>query len=102
MPTLFHPGRKDLSLDSVLAALGDPTRLEIVSRIAELGETTCGRLGVDIPKSTVSHHFKVLREAGVVRVRQEGTQRHLTLRQDDLETRFPGLLASVVSAARRR
>lgn len=100
MATLFHPGRKDLSLDTVLAALGDPTRLAIVSRLGDLGETSCGNLGVDIPKSTVSHHFKVLREAGVTHVRQEGTLRYLTLRKDDLDARFPGLLASVLASAK--
>jgi DNA-binding transcriptional ArsR family regulator len=100
MSTLFHPGRKDLSLDTVLSALGDPTRLAIVSRLDSLGETSCGNLGVDTPKSTVSHHLKVLREAGVSQVRQEGTLRYLSLRKEDLDARFPGLLASVLASTK--
>lgn len=95
---LFHPHRKDLELASVLVALGDPTRLDIVSRLAQVGEASCGSLGMEIPKSSASHHFKVLREAGVVRVRQEGTARCLSLRREDLASRFPGLLEAVLLA----
>lgn len=100
MATLYHPSRAELALDSVLAALGDPTRLGIVAQLAKLGEANCGTLGVDIPKSTVSHHFKVLRESGLVQVRQEGTLRRLRLRRDDLQARFPGLLDSVLASIR--
>ena len=98
MPKLFHPSREQLSLDAVLAALGDPIRLEIVARLGRLVESPCGGLGMELPKSTASHHFKVLREAGLVRVRLEGTARHLSLRRDDLQARFPGLLESVLAS----
>jgi DNA-binding transcriptional ArsR family regulator len=63
------------------------------------GALACADLGLPVSKSTGSHHFKVLREAGVVRCRVEGTRRYYTLRRDDLEARFPGLLDSVLSAA---
>ncbi len=95
---LFHPNRKEIDLASVLVALGDPVRLKIVARLAENGESPCGALGIEMPKSTVSHHFKILREAGIVRVRLEGTSRHLSLRHDDLSARFPGLLEAVLRA----
>ena len=61
---------------------------------------TCGALETSVSKSTLSHHLKVLREAGVIRQRQEGTARRNTLRSEDLEARFPGLLDTVLSAAR--
>lgn len=92
----FHPHRKEIDLASVLVALGDPVRLKIVARLAQTGESPCGALGIEMPKSTVSHHFKILREAGIVRVRMEGTSRHLSLRRDDLAARFPGLLDAVL------
>ncbi|MBW4721932.1 ArsR/SmtB family transcription factor [Saccharothrix obliqua] len=98
---LVHPARADLRLDTVLAALGDPVRLAIVLRLAELGpgeEIACGAFDLPVGKSTRSGHFKVLREAGVVRQRDEGVRRLNTLRRDDLDARFPGLLDAVVGA----
>lgn len=96
-----HPAREDISLPSVLYALSDPTRLRIVQVLARQGERPCGTFDLPIAKATVSHHFKVLREAGVVQVRCEGTQRVNSLRRDDLEARFPGMLDAIINASRR-
>jgi DNA-binding transcriptional ArsR family regulator len=95
---LHHPSRADIQLSSVLYALSDPIRLHLVAIIYQTGERTCGDIDVPVVKSTVSHHARTLREAGVVRVRMQGTQRFLTVRTEDLEARFPGLLASILNA----
>ena len=97
--TLAHPARDELELAAVLHALSDPIRLRIVRGLAEEGERSCGSFDVPVTKSTCTHHFKVLREAGVIRQRQEGTARLNTLRRDDLDARFPGLLDTHLSAA---
>ena len=97
-----HPARAELELSSVLHALSDPARLEIVRRLADGDEPSCGTFDLGLSKATLSHHFKVLRESGVVRTRPEGRKRLLSLRNDDLEYRFPGLLDAVLAAKRRR
>jgi DNA-binding transcriptional ArsR family regulator len=85
-------------LAAVLQALSDPVRLHIVRRAAD-HELACCEFGLDLPKATLSHHFKVLREAGVIAVRNEGT-RHLTsLNRELLDERFPGLIDAVLAAA---
>jgi DNA-binding transcriptional ArsR family regulator len=96
MRLLYHPNQTDISLAGVLYALGDPVRLEIVRRLAEKGELPCAALDCDVPKSTMSHHFRVLREAGVVHCRKEGTQHINSLRRTDLDMLFPGLLDVVL------
>jgi len=95
---LHHPDRADLELSSVLYALSDPIRLFIVSEIRKAGEQTCTNIDVPVVKSTLSHHARTLRECGVVRTRIQGTQRFLSLRTDDLEARFPGLLDTIMEA----
>ncbi len=98
--TLAHPSREDIELAAVLHALSDPVRLLMVRGLAgSLEGRTCGSFDVPVTKSTCTHHFKVLREAGVIQQRQEGTARLNTLRSDDLEARFPGLLGSILQAA---
>lgn len=87
-----------LSLPEVLYALSDPLRLKIVRQLAEEGETSCGTFDVQMPKSSLSHHFKVLREAGVIATREEGVRRLNALRREDLDRAFPGLLDAVLSA----
>ena len=87
-----------LDLATVLHALSDPVRLLIVSQLASGGELTCGSLNLPVAKSTCSHHFRVLREAGVVAQRVEGKCRFNRLRADELDMRFPGLLDSVLRA----
>lgn len=99
MRTLHHPALEDISLSAVLYALSDNYRLEIVRRLAVGGEQTCGALALPVAKSTLSHHFKVLRESGVIYSRTEGRECFNSLRQADLESRFPGLLAAVLQAS---
>lgn len=97
---IAHPLRDELELSAVLHALSDPVRLMIVAELAKgPGECTCGSFALPVTKSTCTHHFKVLREAGLIQQRQQGTTRLNTLRRDDLESRFPGLLATILAAA---
>ena len=87
----------DIELTDVLQALGDPIRLAIVRELADEQPRACGtftHLGVS--HSTLSHHFKVLREAGVIETHAEGQRRLNTLRREELDARFPGLLESVL------
>jgi DNA-binding transcriptional ArsR family regulator len=97
---VFHPPVEELSLPKVLAALADPARLATVRRLAELGESACGQIqheaGLDVSKSTMSHHLRILREAGITNSRVQGARRMLTLRRAELDTRFPGLLDAVL------
>lgn len=96
MRLFHHPDKKDISLPGVLYALGDPIRLEIVKYLATATEQPCAvvceALDLAIAKSTMSHHFRVLREAGVIYCRKEGTQHLNSLRREDLDACFPGLL----------
>jgi DNA-binding transcriptional ArsR family regulator len=97
---LPEPPPEAMRLEAVLSALGDPVRLQIVRQLHESAEPkACGTFGLPVGKSTASHHFKVLREAGVLRQRVEGRERHSELRGADLEQRFPGLLQSIVGAS---
>ena len=97
---LPEPPPQAMRLEAVLSALGDPVRLQIVRQLHESGTPkACGTFGLPVGKSTASHHFKVLREAGVIRQRLEGRTRFTELRLDDVEERFPGLLKSVLAAA---
>ncbi|MEV6097155.1 ArsR family transcriptional regulator [Nocardia sp. NPDC051981] len=99
---LVHPARDELRFTTVLAALADPVRLTIVTRLAaaENGELACTTFDLPISKSTQSGHFRTLREAGVIRQRDEGTRRLNRLRAEDLEARFPGLLDLVLTHGR--
>jgi DNA-binding transcriptional ArsR family regulator len=92
---LYHPERKEIGLDRVLAALADPIRRDIAARIHREGSLLCGQLNYPIAKSTLSHHLKVLRESGVMHTEVLGTHRRVTLRVDDLNERFPQLLDAV-------
>jgi len=82
-----------------MAALSDPIRVGLVRLLAEGAEPTFGELRVPVAKSTLSHHLKTLRAAGVIRVREQGTRCFIGLRRDDLDARFPGLLDAVLDAA---
>jgi DNA-binding transcriptional ArsR family regulator len=99
MRTLLHPTRDDLELTSVMAALSDPVRVQIVRALAEQGEMACGTLDLAVSNATRSHHFRVLREAGLTQTRPEGTHRYVSLRRDCVDDRFPGLLDAVLAAA---
>lgn len=88
-----EPGRIDLG--AVLSALADPHRRRVIHDLvndAEGAERSCTSFGLDLSKSTRSHHFKVLREAGLVQQIDRGNRSEVTLRRNDLDARFPGLL----------
>ncbi len=96
---LSHPPRDEIELAAVLHALSDPMRLRIVVALAVEDKRTCKSFNLPVTKSTCTHHFRVLREAGMIRQRLEGTTRLNSLRREDLDARFPGLLDSVLRAA---
>jgi DNA-binding transcriptional ArsR family regulator len=101
---LFHPRLGDVELTAVLHALGDPVRMEIVRNLARRGALNCAESSCTfrLPKSTLSHHYRVLREAGLVHGRKEGTQVVNTLRREEVDARFPGLLDAVLAQAAPR
>jgi DNA-binding transcriptional ArsR family regulator len=95
---LTHPEAAELDLLDVLHALADPTRMTIVRTLRADPERACGTFPVEVAPSTLTHHFRVLREAGIIRQRQDGNRRWTTLRAADLEDRFPGLLGTVLTS----
>ncbi len=100
----YHPPSDTLNLAAVLFALSDPIRLHIVRRLDRRAEQACNVFSEvagapPIPKSTLTHHFKVLRECGLIAIRNHGTQRLMSLRRPDLDQRFPGLLTAILSAS---
>jgi DNA-binding transcriptional ArsR family regulator len=98
--TLYHPALEDLQLPAVLHALSDPVRLQIVRELdVDPTPRPCGSFELGVTKSTCTHHFRVLREAGVVSQEQLGTSKLTSLRREDLDARFPGLLDAVLDAA---
>lgn len=88
----------ELDLAAVLHALSDPMRLRIVAQLADGREHACGSFELPVAKSTSSHHFRVLRETGLIATRDEGKNRFNSLRSEQLEARFPGLLDAVLRA----
>src|SRR5258707_7996879 len=99
MEPIYHPETDQLQLSLVMAALSDPLRLAIVRRLAASASgIACSGLGDNAYKTKLSYHLRILREAGVTRTRAEGTTRLVSLRRDDLETRFPGLIDIVLNA----
>ena len=106
MSAYVHPDAAELTLPAVLFALSDPVRLEIVGQLAGWHPAepplVCASVGPQMPKSTRSHHLKVLREAGVTFSVQIGRERQLTLRREDLDARWPGLLDAVLADAEGR
>jgi DNA-binding transcriptional ArsR family regulator len=98
--TLHHPAKEALALPAILHALSDPHRLRVVRILAE--STTprrCGSFGLSVTKSTATHHFRVLRDAGLIEQHEDGTARMNSLRRDDLDERFPGLLDAILRSA---
>jgi DNA-binding transcriptional ArsR family regulator len=93
-----HPAVETLELPAVLHALSDPLRLHIVRDLSDRGACNCGTFAVPVAKSTLSHHLRVLREAGLTFTEPAGTQRVVSLRRTDLDARFPGLLDAVLAA----
>ncbi|MBW9057323.1 ArsR/SmtB family transcription factor [Agrobacterium pusense] len=100
MAQFFHPAREDISLTAVLAALGEPARMGIIRKLwgSETGQN-CGAAAPcqDMPRSTLSSHMRILREAGLIRTHKQGVENISVVRFDDLEARFPGLLQSIIS-----
>jgi DNA-binding transcriptional ArsR family regulator len=101
MRLLPHPSADEIDLPAVMAALSDPVRVEIVRALSEQGEMACGVLPLPVSNATRSHHFRVLREAGLTQTRPVGTHRYVSLRRDCLDARFPGLLDALLAAAAR-
>ncbi|WP_157250400.1 ArsR/SmtB family transcription factor [Nonomuraea typhae] len=103
MREVSQPATEAIRLVEVLRALADPVRLELVHRLDRMGEDVCNTIGgdIDVHQTTLSHHYRVLREAGVTWTTIQGRSRLVRLRRDDLETLFPGLLDSVLGAHRR-
>ncbi|MFJ9541162.1 ArsR/SmtB family transcription factor [Streptomyces sp. NPDC101225] len=100
---LPHPASGDIRLEAVLHALSDPMRLQIVRELAADGdELTCSQFALPVTKSTSTHHFRVLREAGVIRQCYRGTAKMNGLRRDELDDLFPGLLDALLAAAARQ
>lgn len=99
MRPLHHPARESLTLSRVLYALSDPMRLLVIRQLAARDGQPCGAFCLPVAKSTASHHFRVLREAGLIQMRAEGTQYMNSLRREDIESRFPGLLNAVLQAS---
>lgn len=98
MRQLSHPKIEETTLCGVLAALSDPVRLAIVGRLWDGAEHAWGDFDVDVCASTLSHHMKSLRLAGVIDHRKDGTRCFVSLRPD-LESRFPGMLACILKYA---
>ncbi|WP_328441913.1 ArsR family transcriptional regulator [Streptomyces sp. NBC_00444] len=100
---LPHPARDEIRLEGILHALADPMRLQIVRELAtDGGELSCSRFDLPVTKSTTTHHFRVLRESGVIRQIYRGTAKMNALRRDDLDGLFPGLLDTLLDAAARQ
>ncbi len=98
--SLEAPTRDELELTAVLHALSDPMRLRLVAVLAARpGPCACNSIELPVTKSTRSHHFRVLREAGIIEQEIVGRTKMTSLRRDDLDARFPGLLGSVLKAA---
>jgi DNA-binding transcriptional ArsR family regulator len=99
MGTPDQPTADAIELTSVMHALSDDARLAVVRELACGGERPCGSFDLGVSKATASHHFRVLREAGITETRVDGKRRLLSLRRVDLDMRFPGLLNAVLYAA---
>ena len=101
MSRFLHPAPEDIDLTGLLAALGDPTRLKIVRLLAEANcdGKNCAQSAPfpDMPRSTLTGHFRVLREAGLVRTVKKGVENINMLRREELEARFPGLLNTILA-----
>lgn len=102
MVQYVHPAKDEISLSGVLAALSDPMRLRIVQSLVD--ENSCMSCVQAVPcpdmaKSTLSNHFRILREAGLVRTAKKGVENRNTLRLEEIDERFPGLLKTVLKFA---
>ncbi|NGM51262.1 helix-turn-helix domain-containing protein [Caulobacter sp. 602-2] len=95
-----HPEPHEMQLGALLAALADPQRRRVIAELVRaepLTERTCVSFGLPVSKASLTHHFRVLREAGLIRQVDRGNSRAAQLRRDEIEARFPGLLALVAA-----
>jgi DNA-binding transcriptional ArsR family regulator len=88
----YSPNLKKMPISSIFDALSDPARIEIILTLLNEKELSCGQCKTDLSKSTMSHHFKVLREAGLIQKREEGKMHFISLRIEEIEERIPGLI----------
>jgi DNA-binding transcriptional ArsR family regulator len=107
MRPLFHPAPEDITVEGILHALSDPVRVSIFANIANSAASqTCTAFSTvgerEIPKSTLSQHFKALREAGLIRSERQGVEMHNTSRCTEIDKRFPGLIAAIVAAFQKQ
>ncbi len=103
MRPIIHPAASDITVEGILHALSDPLRVHIFSQIASAQcPQTCSAFlafsNRNIPKSTLSQHFKVLREAGLIRSERKGVEMHNTPRHEDVHERFGALIAAIINA----
>jgi DNA-binding transcriptional ArsR family regulator len=95
---IIHPSREHIQLVDVLAALGHPMRLQVLKVLASGGEHPCGSILSGVSKSTLTHHWRVLREGGVIWQKPVGRELLISLRREDLDARFPGLIDVTLAA----
>lgn len=97
---LPQPDRDDIAITDVMRALADPVRMRALAKLTDGEEHGCQAVadGLGLHKSTMSHHYRTLREAGVTSTRVSGRDRLVRLRREDLDARFPGLLDAVLNA----
>ena len=98
MRAFKHPPIEQVSVEQVLYSLSDSVRLSIVRKLVKEGEASCAALDCGKAKSSMSHHFRVLRESGIVQTRSEGVTHLNSVRCKELERRFPGLLKAILAA----
>lgn len=100
MTRFVHPAKEDITLEGVLGALSDPMRLRILRKLlkSRQGSLSCSNSAPceEMAKSTLSHHFRVLREAGLIRTTKQGVENLNSARWDDVNERFPGLLKAIM------
>jgi len=96
MRPFHHPADDDITLDGILYALSDPTRRGIVAMLNVQGGLNCSQTCQDMPRSTISHHYRILRESGLIRSERRGVEVLNTVRRDVIDARFPGLLDAIL------
>ena len=102
MVQFVHPAKEDITLSGVLTALADPMRVRILqSLLKEAGCMSCCEAAPcpDMAKSTLSHHFRILRESGLIRTSKKGVENRNTVRYAEINDRFPGLLKTILKFA---
>ena len=97
MEALPHPARAEIDITEVLKALAEPVRLEIVRYLSLNGPCACGSIDVGLTKQNLTHHLRTLREAGILKTEPDGRLRVSSLRREDLDARFPGLLDGILA-----